>query len=85
MTDEDALAARTGPYVVHVTSDGDRWDQIANRYYGDPLRYEPIIAANGDLPIIPVLPASLHVLVPILTTATPSTDDLPPWKRPVTS
>lgn len=69
-------------YIEHVTRDGERWDQLADRYYGDPMAYEAIVMANPHVPIAPVLDAGLVLQVPV-----PSTDpvaaatDLPPWKR----
>nr|MBW4056874.1 hypothetical protein [Pseudomonadota bacterium] len=35
-------------YIEYITSEGDRWDTIAWRYYGDPLAYEGIILANPN-------------------------------------
>lgn len=34
-------------YLEHVTTDGERWDNLAWRYYGDALAYERIIAEIG--------------------------------------
>jgi len=69
-------------HLTHVTTRGERWDQLAYRYYGDPHRYEPIIRANPSVPITPTLPGGVRLLVPVI----PPTDlvaeaDLPPWKR----
>ena len=66
-------------HVVIITRDGDRWDLIADRMYGDPWAFEPIIVANPDVPIRPVLPGGLRVLVPVRPA--PSVGGLPPWKR----
>ena len=70
-------------YLEIVTRDGDRWDSLAWRYYGDPYRYEPLIAANPHAPIVPILPSGLRLAVPVLTAPTTPTApaDLPPWKR----
>lgn len=67
-------------YVELVTLEGDRWDLIAYRAYGDPYAYERIIVANPELPIVPVLPAGLRVRVPVLDAPKVSTG-LPPWKK----
>lgn len=70
------------PYLEHVTSDGERWDQIAHRYYGDARRYEPIVTANPQVPIVPVLPGGLVLRIPLLEEGdTVAAADLPPWKR----
>jgi phage tail protein X len=68
-------------YVEYVTREGDRWDQIARRHYGDSYGYERIIAANPTAPIIPILPGGLHLAIPVIPKATASTTNLPPWKR----
>lgn len=65
-------------YVEIVTLEGDRWDLIAYRAYGDPYAFERIIAANPHLPIRPVLPGGLVVRVPVVEAQT--TSGLPPWK-----
>lgn len=69
-------------YIEHITLDGDRWDQIAHRYYGDASRITPLAEANEHLRLLPVLPGGLQVRVPILDdndNIAPS--ELPPWMR----
>jgi phage tail protein X len=69
-------------YVEHLTRDGERWDQIADRYYGDPYGYEVLIQANPTVAIIPCLDAGLKLLIPVFEdTPAMSAADLPPWKR----
>ncbi|HWO57694.1 MAG TPA: tail protein X [bacterium] len=70
-------------YLSYVTKAGDRWDLLAYRFYGDPFRYEPIVAANPHVPIEPVLESGLALSIPVLERAeiTPSIESLPPWKR----
>lgn len=69
-------------YWQYITREGDRWDLIAQRFYGDATDYEGIVAANPAVPIIPLLPSGLLVRVPIkeVSTIIPS-EKLPPWKR----
>lgn len=69
-------------YIEHITLDGDRWDQIAYRYYGDANLITPLAEANEHLRLLPVLPGGLPVRVPILAdndNIAPS--ELPPWMR----
>lgn len=69
-------------YLEHVTTEGERWDALAERYYGDPFRYEPIVAANPAVPITPVLPSGLLLRIPLVEpNEAVAADDLPPWKR----
>lgn len=67
-------------FIVHITIEGDRWDQLAWRYYGDAHRYLPIVEANPHVPITAALPARLTLAIPMLEPVT-STEDLPPWMR----
>ena len=73
----------TRDYLEHVTTEGERWDQLAWRYYGDPYRYEPLIAGNPDVLIVPVLPGGLTLRVPFLGEEIEelAAESLPPWKR----
>lgn len=69
-------------YREHITTEGERWDAIAWRYYGDPLAYEVIIQANPQAPITPQLPGGLALAVPVIDPPTLlPTHDLPPWKQ----
>ena len=33
-------------FLTYITGDGDRWDLLAWRYYGDATQFGPIIMAN---------------------------------------
>lgn len=68
--------------IVHITRDGDRWDLIAHRYYGQAAAIDGLIAANPHLPLSEQFVSGVHVFVPVLT-ATPRTaqEDMPPWMR----
>jgi phage tail protein X len=65
-------------FVIITTNEGDRWDLISYRAYGDPFLYERIIAANPHIPIHPTLPAGVQVWCPVIA-ASPA--EAPPWKR----
>jgi phage tail protein X len=69
-------------YIEHITNDGDRWDSLAWKYYGDPHAYEGIILANPNVPIIPILPAGVRLLIPMMDSSTVTSAPpagLPPW------
>jgi phage tail protein X len=67
-------------YLEHWTVEGDRWDLLAWRYYGDPYGYERIIRANPEVPIIPVLPSGVRLLIPAIDSReVPDSGGLPPW------
>ncbi len=65
-------------YLTHTTVEGERWDQLAFTYYGDAMRYEPIVRANLQVPMTRALPAGLTLRIPVLDVV-PSSEDLPPW------
>ncbi|KHN50964.1 tail protein X [Pectobacterium fontis] len=69
-------------YLEHITQQGERWDTLSHLYYGDPLGYPRIIAANPHVPIVSLLPSGVVVLIPIIEQADASkTEDTPPWLR----
>lgn len=67
-------------FITHVTTEGERWDQLAWRYYGDAHRYLPIVQANPHVPITAILPSGLTLAIPILEPVA-TAQDLPPWMR----
>ena len=68
--------------IIHLTTEGERWDNLAWRYYRNPLAYEAIIAANPGVPIYPVLPSGLRLAIPVVDKIeTPDPLRLPPWLR----
>ena len=67
-------------YLTHITTEGERWDQLATRYYGDPLQYERIVAANPHVPLATTLPGGLTLSVPVIEQQDLS-EELPPWQR----
>lgn len=68
-------------YTKYITVEGDRWDTIAFKAYGDPLKITPLIEANPKVPKSPILPSGLTIFVPLMEKATANTNILPPWKR----
>ncbi|WP_297576173.1 tail protein X [uncultured Deefgea sp.] len=71
-------------FIEHRSAEGERWDQLAWRYYGDACLYQPILDANPQLRILPSLAGGLRVRIPILDATTSDQaafEDLPPWKR----
>lgn len=69
-------------FLTHVTTEGERWDQLAARYYGDALAYERIVAANPHVPLTTALPSGLVLSIPIIEQDDLSEEEeLPPWLR----
>lgn len=67
--------------TIYKTSQGDRWDTVAYKAYGDPFMVTPIIQANPNVSISDVLPAGITLIVPIRQRPTIDKSLLPPWKR----
>ena len=69
-------------YLVHTVSSGERWDQIAARYYGDATQYHRIVSANPYAPIWAALPEGLRLKVPVIAAEDLDTDlgGQPPWR-----
>lgn len=69
-------------YLNHLTQDGDRWDSIAWRYYGDVKHVPLLIEANPHVPVVEVLPGGLNLAIPVIEAEDATAlEELPPWKR----
>jgi phage tail protein X len=70
-------------FVEYVAKQGDRWDTIAFKAYGDATLINGIIEANPTIVISPILEAGTRVVVPVLEQGDVQIDSelLPPWKR----
>lgn len=53
-------------FIEYQTQDGDRWDIVAWKMYGDPYAYEGILRANPDVAAEPVLEGGVTLRIPIL-------------------
>lgn len=69
--------------IEYLVKDGDRWDSVAFKAYGDATRVAEIIEANKATIISAVLVAGTKIIVPILEDGDIIIDSelLPPWKR----
>jgi phage tail protein X len=65
----------------YITVQGDRWDTIAYKAYGDATRITPLVEANPHVPKSAVLPSGLTINVPLMEVETVNTNLMPPWKR----
>lgn len=68
-------------YLSHTTLEGQRWDWIAFKYYGDVSKMGLLIEENPHIPITPTLPSGLKLRIPVIEQSI-DTSELPPWKRP---
>lgn len=69
-------------YTKYTTIEGDRWDSIAQKAYGNSFNVGKIIVANPKVAIVAVLTGDIDLLIPIIVNQqTLDTALLPPWKR----
>ena len=68
-------------FYRYLTKGGDRWDTIAQEYYGNPYDYADIMAANPTFVGLLYLPAGQDINVPVRATTSAKQKVLPPWKR----
>jgi phage tail protein X len=68
-------------FLTHITTEGERWDAIAYRYYGDPTMMERVIVANPTVPITSRLASGLTLAIPVVEQQTATPTGLPPWKQ----
>ena len=63
----------------YVTVQGDRWDAIACRLWGDERLMDRLVAANPDCMDMLVFPAGVSLRVPDGVSAKDMQMELPPW------
>lgn len=70
-------------FLEYITKEGDRWDIIAFKAYGDATLINGLIEANKATVISAVLTAGTRLKVPILEESDIEINSelLPPWKR----
>lgn len=66
--------------MTYTTVQGDKWDGIAYKIYGDTKFTDVLIEANIEYRDIYIFSAGVVLEVPEVETRITS-DDLPPWKR----
>ena len=64
---------------VYKTIQGDTWDGIAVKVYGDEKYMNELLEANQAYRVIIIFPANVSLSLPDIQTQT--TTILPPWKK----
>ena len=69
-------------YLLRRTMDGDRWDLLAQEYYGNAFAIEPLLEANPVNASLTILPAGLTLKIPLLRTQDikPEPEGDVPWR-----
>lgn len=65
--------------MTYATIQGDTWDMIAHKVYGNSFYTDRIIAANPSHATVVIFFAGTKILIPAEPVAV--SIDLPPWKR----
>ena len=64
---------------TYTSIQGDTWDMIAYKVYGEESAMVQLIEANNDLAHIAIFPAGVQVTCPPI--APEASRVLPPWRR----
>ena len=64
---------------TYISIQGDTWDMIAYKVYGEESAMVQLIEANNDLAHIAIFQAGVQVTCP--TIAPEAAHILPPWRR----
>lgn len=65
---------------TYTTIQGDKWDSIAYKLYGDTKFTDVLISANFQYRMIYIFSAGIVLNIPEVEERV-SVEDLPPWKR----
>lgn len=66
--------------MIYTTVQGDMWDLIAEKVYGDTKYTDVLLSANPEHRMIYIFSAGIELEVPEVEEKS-TADDLPPWKR----
>lgn len=70
-----------GSVIQHQIREGERWDLLAQHYYGDVGEMNRLLDANPHIPFCEVLPTGQLLFVPVIQVKATSQADLPPWMQ----
>lgn len=62
------------------TIQGDTWDVLSIRAYGNAGYMDELIMANPSQRMVTIFPAGVDIVIPDIDT-TQTAQNLPPWKR----
>lgn len=71
---------QTNEYVdIYTTVQGDTWDMIAYKTYGNENLLNVIMEANPEFVSMAIFPAGIELIIPDVDIK--ESNVLPPWKR----
>ena len=66
----------------YITREGERIDQLSDRFYGGMHGISILADANMSVPLDAIFPMGTVLIIPIIDdTQVITNDNLPPWKR----
>lgn len=68
-------------FKTYKTSQGDMWDSIAYKLYGNEKHMKELIAANWSYIGYSVFPAGVALNIPTIDTTTAGDTGFPAWKK----
>lgn len=66
--------------MTYTTVQGDKWDSISYKVYGDCKYTDVLISANSEYRYIYIFSGGITLEIPEVEERITS-DDLPPWKK----
>lgn len=68
--------------INYTTKQGERWDQLAYRFYGSVKSMNVLTDANPTVSLSPIIDSGTDLIIPIVDNSTDSviTVNVPPWK-----
>jgi len=66
----------------YMTIQGDTWDLIAFKNYGNEFFTPPLLEANPDHISMVIFPSGIILSVPELPSSYIEDSDTPPWREP---
>ncbi|EOI6870031.1 tail protein X [Yersinia enterocolitica] len=66
---------------IYTTTQGDAWDQISFKVYGDEFHTHYLIDANTAHRYVCLFSGGIELNIPVAEPKSAAEDRLPPWKR----
>lgn len=69
--------------INYTTKQGERWDQLAHRYYGTVKSMNILTDANPTVSLSPIIDSGTNLIIPIVDNSSDTviTKNTPPWKK----
>jgi phage tail protein X len=65
---------------TYNTIQGDTWDWIAKKHYGDEFAIPPLLDANPEYMDVVIFPSGVALVIPELPEGYDADKTMPPWR-----